>query len=125
MTDGGRFRERNILSGNSRGLSRRRRRNEKCGESETTKAMTTGPSESKMRCRWAANELNIPYHDEEWGVPVHEEHAWFEFLILEGAQAGLGWETILTKPTRHRPGFSDSHPPTAPPHAKHKRLTPL
>jgi len=54
------------------------------------------------RCRWASNELNIPYHDEEWGVPVHDDRAWFEFLILEGAQAGLSWDTILKKRDRYR-----------------------
>ena len=72
--------------------------------------MTTGPSESKMRCHWAANELNIPYHDEEWGVPVHEEHTWFEFLILEGAQAGLSWDTILKKRARYREVFEGFDP---------------
>src|ERR1700741_2378101 len=55
-----------------------------------------------VRCYWAQNELNIPYHDEEWGVPVHEEEKWFEFLILEGAQAGLSWDTILKKRNRYR-----------------------
>jgi DNA-3-methyladenine glycosylase I len=55
-----------------------------------------------VRCHWAQNELNIPYHDEEWGVPVHEEKKWFEFLILEGAQAGLSWDTILRKRARYR-----------------------
>src|SRR3954467_5046240 len=49
------------------------------------------------RCTWASNELNIPYHDEEWGVPVHDDRLLFEFLILEGAQAGLSWDTILKK----------------------------
>ncbi len=48
-----------------------------------------------MRCHWASNEINIAYHDEEWGVPVHDERRWFEFLTLEGAQAGLSWDTIL------------------------------
>jgi len=57
------------------------------------------------RCQWAKNELNIPYHDEEWGVPVHEENRWFEFLILEGAQAGLSWDTILRKRARYREVF--------------------
>jgi DNA-3-methyladenine glycosylase I len=52
---------------------------------------------TRVRCAWAKNELNIPYHDEEWGVPVHEEDTWFEFLVLEGAQAGLSWDTILQK----------------------------
>ena len=51
----------------------------------------------KTRCRWANNELAIAYHDKEWGVPVHDDRVWFEFLILEGAQAGLSWDTILKK----------------------------
>ena len=55
-----------------------------------------------VRCHWATSELNIPYHDEEWGVPVHDEHTWFEFLILEGAQAGLSWDTVLKKRARYR-----------------------
>src|SRR6267143_6712767 len=63
-----------------------------------------------VRCPWAANELNIPYHDEEWGVPVHDEHKWFEFLILEGAQAGLSWDTILRKRARYREVFDGFDP---------------
>lgn len=55
-----------------------------------------------VRCTWASNEFNIPYHDEEWGVPVHSDYTWFEFLILEGAQAGLSWDTILRKRARYR-----------------------
>ena len=48
---------------------------------------------TRARCTWAANELNIPYHDEEWGVPVHDEHKWFEFLTLEGAgRIELGYD---------------------------------
>jgi DNA-3-methyladenine glycosylase I len=54
------------------------------------------------RCGWAGNELSIRYHDEEWGVPVHDDRVWFEFLILEGAQAGLSWDTILKKRGRYR-----------------------
>jgi DNA-3-methyladenine glycosylase I len=50
-----------------------------------------------VRCAWARSELMIRYHDEEWGVAVHDDHRLFEFLILEGAQAGLSWETILNK----------------------------
>jgi DNA-3-methyladenine glycosylase I len=64
--------------------------------------MTTSQQIASVRCTWAANELNIPYHDEEWGVPVHDEHKWFEFLTLEGAQAGLSWDTILKKRARYR-----------------------
>ena len=55
-----------------------------------------------VRCAWASSELNCKYHDEEWGVPVHDDRRWFEFLILEGAQAGLSWETILQKRERYR-----------------------
>lgn len=58
-----------------------------------------------MRCPWATNELNTKYHDEEWGVPVHDERRWFEFLTLEGAQAGLSWDTILQKRERYREVF--------------------
>jgi DNA-3-methyladenine glycosylase I len=62
------------------------------------------------RCPWAQNELNIPYHDEEWGVPVHEERTWFEFLTLEGAQAGLSWDTVLRKRGRYREVFDGFEP---------------
>ena len=55
-----------------------------------------------IRCPWASNALNMKYHDEEWGVPVHDDRRWFEFLILEGAQAGLSWDTILQKRERYR-----------------------
>jgi DNA-3-methyladenine glycosylase I len=66
----------------------------------------TGSEDTRVVCcPWARNELNIPYHDEEWGVPVHNEHTWFEFLILEGAQAGLSWDTILKKRARYREVF--------------------
>ena len=54
------------------------------------------------RCHWATSDLNTPYHDEEWGVPVRDDRRWFEFLILEGAQAGLSWDTILQKRQRYR-----------------------
>ena len=67
-------------------------------------------AEAVVRCHWAGNERNIPYHDEEWGVPVHEEHRWFEFLILEGAQAGLSWDTILNKRARYREVFDRFDP---------------
>jgi len=62
----------------------------------------TPPKSGIIRCVWAANEFNIAYHDEEWGVPVHDDRTWFEFLILEGAQAGLSWDTILRKRARYR-----------------------
>jgi DNA-3-methyladenine glycosylase I len=59
------------------------------------------------RCAWARTELSIPYHDTEWGVPVHDDQRLFEFLILEGAQAGLSWETILKKRDAYRTAFDD------------------
>jgi len=57
------------------------------------------------RCPWAITEPNITYHDEEWGVPVHDDRLFFEFLILEGAQAGLSWTTILKKRENYRKAF--------------------
>lgn len=60
-----------------------------------------------QRCGWARNERAIAYHDQEWGVPVHDDRLLFEFLILEGAQAGLSWDTILAKRARYREVFDD------------------
>ena len=60
-----------------------------------------------MRCDWAKNELAIHYHDTEWGVPTHDDGKLFEFLILEGAQAGLSWDTILRKRENYRNAFDD------------------
>jgi DNA-3-methyladenine glycosylase I len=57
------------------------------------------------RCGWAKTDLSIAYHDEEWGVPVHDDRTLFEFLVLEGAQAGLSWETILRKRAAYRVAF--------------------
>jgi len=66
------------------------------------------PSQASIvRCHWASNEWNIPYHDTEWGVPVHDDRLLFEFLILEGAQAGLSWDTILRKRARYRKVFDN------------------
>ena len=62
------------------------------------------------RCAWARNELSMRYHDEEWGVPVHDDRTLFEFLILEGAQAGLSWDTILRKRERYRVVFDNFDP---------------
>src|SRR4051795_9423146 len=62
------------------------------------------------RCRWAQSELMIPYHDKEWGVPVHDDRLLFEFLILEGAQAGLSWTTILNKRENYRKAFDGFRP---------------
>ena len=63
-----------------------------------------------VRCTWASKAINIPYHDEEWGVPVHHDRTWFEFLTLEGAQAGLSWDTILQKRARYREVFCGFEP---------------
>ena len=57
------------------------------------------------RCTWATNDLLIQYHDKEWGVPVHDDRLLFEFLILEGAQAGLSWHTVLQKREAYRLAF--------------------
>src|SRR5438105_5570221 len=58
-----------------------------------------------VRCGWARSELSIEYHDKEWGVPAHDDRTLFKFLILEGAQAGLSWETILKKRDHYRAAF--------------------
>jgi DNA-3-methyladenine glycosylase I len=63
-----------------------------------------------IRCGWAKGEQYIRYHDEEWGVPVHDDRTLFEFLILEGAQAGLSWSTILNKRENYRRAFDGFDP---------------
>lgn len=68
---------------------------------------TTAP---KRRCPWARTPLGIAYHDAEWGVPVHDDRVLFEFLVLEGAQAGLSWETILRKRDAYRAAFHEFDP---------------
>lgn len=62
------------------------------------------------RCGWARTDLSIPYHDTEWGVPVRDDRLHFEFLVLEGAQAGLSWETVLRKRDRYREVFDGFDP---------------
>jgi DNA-3-methyladenine glycosylase I len=62
------------------------------------------------RCPWATTEPNITYHDKEWGVPVHDDRLLFEFLVLEGAQAGLSWTTILKKRENYRKAFDGFRP---------------
>ena len=64
-------------------------------------------TDNKIRCAWCLkSELYMRYHDEEWGKPVHEDRIHFEFLILEGAQAGLSWSTILNKRDGYRKNFA-------------------
>jgi DNA-3-methyladenine glycosylase I len=65
----------------------------------------TAPQLNRPRCPWAQTELGIAYHDTEWGVPVHDDRALFEFLLLEGAQAGLSWEIMLRKRHSYRAAF--------------------
>jgi len=69
------------------------------------------PAHSNLvRCAWASNDLAIRYHDHEWGVPCHRDRVLFEFLILEGAQAGLSWDTILRKRKNYRVAFDNFDP---------------
>jgi DNA-3-methyladenine glycosylase I len=63
-----------------------------------------------FRCPWAKAELYVQYHDTEWGVPIHNDRLLYEFLILEGAQAGLSWETILKKRENYRQAFDNFDP---------------
>jgi DNA-3-methyladenine glycosylase I len=77
--------------------------------------MTEKPSANShagevTRCPWARNDLAILYHDNEWGVPVHQDCRLFEFLMLEGAQAGLSWDTILRKRENYRAAFAGFDP---------------
>ena len=67
-------------------------------------------SDGRRRCSWAASDLMIRYHDEEWGAPLHDDRGLFEFLILEGAQAGLSWQTILKKRENYRAAFDNFDP---------------
>ena len=67
----------------------------------------------KNRCSWSSSDpIYITYHDTEWGVPLHEEHKWFEFIVLDGAQAGLSWLTVLRKREHYRKVFDNFHPAT-------------
>lgn len=78
--------------------------------SAATRTHSAAAAGERVRCAWAVSELAIRYHDEEWGVPVHDDRRWFEFLLLEGAQAGLSWETILRKRERYRVAFDGFDP---------------
>ena len=75
--------------------------------SNTPKLSATVRNSENFRCGWATNDLSISYHDAEWGVPVRDDRKLFEFLILEGAQAGLSWDTILRKRENYRVAFDD------------------
>src|SRR5437763_13808528 len=77
-----------------------------------------------MRCAWATTPLSISYHDKEWGVPLHDDNRLFEFLVLEGAQAGLSWETILRKRDNYRAAFDNFDPNTVAKYG-HKKIRQL
>jgi DNA-3-methyladenine glycosylase I len=79
---------------------------------DTVDAPSDGTPTSGPRCAWARNDIEVRYHDEEWGVPVHDDRMLFEFLVLEGAQAGLSWETILRKRDNYRAAFDNFDPAT-------------
>ena len=68
------------------------------------------PTDTRRRCSWPKSDLDIAYHDTEWGVPVHDDRVLFEFLTLEGAQAGLSWSTVLAKRENYRRAFADFDP---------------
>jgi DNA-3-methyladenine glycosylase I len=72
--------------------------------------MSAIPPNSIIRCEWAKGSALIPYHDQEWGVPQHDDRVLFEYLILEGAQAGLSWEAILRKRPTYRVVFDNFDP---------------
>jgi len=72
--------------------------------------MNEAKDAARIRCPWARGPQYEAYHDQEWGVPLHDEHRLFEFLILEGAQAGLSWATILNKRNAFRQAFSKFDP---------------
>jgi len=72
--------------------------------------VTSQPQTEISRCTWPSAELDIEYHDKEWGVPVHDDRVLFEFLTLEGAQAGLSWSTVLRKRENYRKAFADFDP---------------
>jgi DNA-3-methyladenine glycosylase I len=72
--------------------------------------MKGGKLKEPRRCHWAKTDLSIAYHDREWGVPVHDDRTLFEFLLLEGAQAGLSWETILRKRENYRRALDNFDP---------------
>ena len=76
-------------------------------DSHSRRTKATNPP---VRCAWARTPISIAYHDDEWGVPVHDDRTLFEFLTLEGAQAGLSWETILKKRENYRAAFAGFDP---------------
>jgi len=80
-------------------------------------------AELPVRCPWAVGDLYVQYHDREWGVPIHDDRLLFEFLILEGAQAGLSWSTILNKRDNYRRAFDRFDPAAVAAYDKRKQRT--
>jgi len=72
-----------------------------------TDGLAKAPESERVRCSWAKDELSVVYHDLEWGVPQHDDRTLFEFVVLEGAQAGLSWSTILNKRENYRAAFDN------------------
>ena len=83
--------------------------------------MTTKRQSELRRCPWAKGDNYIQYHDTEWGVPVHDDRLLFEFLVLEGAQAGLSWSTILNKRDNYREAFDNFDPALVAKYGEKKR----
>ncbi len=79
-------------------------------DAEIKKRIAAGKGTAIMRCHWPKSDLSIAYHDHEWGVPLHDDRKFFEYLILDGAQAGLSWETILRKREAYRRAFAQFNP---------------
>ena len=83
--------------------------------------MPKRPTNAPIRCPWAIGDEYVAYHDREWGVPVHDDRLLFEFLILEGAQAGLSWATILKKRENYRQAFDGFDPTLVAKYGKRKQ----
>ena len=79
-------------------------------DAEIKKRIAAGKGTAIMRCHWPKSDLSIAYHDHEWGGPLHDDRKFFEYLILDGAQAGLSWETILRKREAYRRAFAQFSP---------------
>jgi DNA-3-methyladenine glycosylase I len=79
------------------------------------------PTRQRFRCPWAKGDQYVEYHDVEWGVPIHDDRLLFEFLILEGAQAGLNWSTILNKRDHYREAFDHFDPAVVAKYGKRKQ----
>lgn len=102
----------------SEGIGSRRRRDESANMSKQRQRMA-----ELRRCPWGNSDNYIQYHDTEWGVPIHDDRLLFEFLVLGGAQAGLGWSTILNKRDNYRQAFDNFDPALVAKYGGKKRQT--